>query len=104
MKRNRSNKAKVRRARSKQVLAILLNRLETLELLREEIHHPAIGDFAEDPLELAVVRWNGLEVYVPLDCVVFLGDQPYAKGGIEWGQKYLESTGRCAEPNKRKNT
>lgn len=103
MKRNHTNKAKVRRARSKQVLAILLNRLETLELIREEIH-PAIGDFAEDPLELAVVQWNGLEVYVPLDCVVFLGDQPHAKRGIEWGQKYLAATGRCPDSTKRKST
>ncbi len=71
---NPSMKTKVRRARCKQVLAILINRLETIELIREEIH-PPIGDFAKGPLEMAVVRWNGLEVSVPLECVVFLRDQ-----------------------------
>ena len=86
MKRNRSTKVKIRRARSKQVLAILLNRLETLELIREEIH-PETGDFALHPLELAVVRWHGIEVHVPLDCVNFLGDQHHAQRGIEWRSK-----------------
>lgn len=98
MKRNPSNKIKVRRARSKQVLVILLNKLETTELIREEIH-PAIGDFAKQ-LELAVVRWNGLEVYVPIESVVFLGDQPYAKHGIEWSQRFLAATGKYLNPRR----
>jgi hypothetical protein len=73
-------KTKVRRARCKHVLAILVNRLETVELIREEIH-PPVGDFAESPMEVAVLRWNGLEVSLPLSCVVFLGKQPHARYG-----------------------
>lgn len=46
-----------------------------MELIREEIH-PPVGDIAEGPLELAVVRWLGLEVLVPLQCVMFLGKLP----------------------------
>ena len=46
--------------RCKQVLAILLSRLETVELIREEVH-AQIGDFADGSFEMAVVRWNGLE-------------------------------------------
>ena len=66
---------KRRPARCKQVLVILNSRIETVELIREEVY-PPVGDFAEDPLELAVVRWHGLEVSVPLECVMFLGKLP----------------------------
>ena len=97
MKPNPSNQVKVRRPRSKQVLVILLNHLQTLELIREEIH-PAVGDFEKEPFELAVVRWNGLEVYVPVECVVFLADQPYAKRGIEWGRRFLAASSRYRNP------
>jgi len=65
--RRKSYKVRSRPARCKQVLVILNGRIETLELIREEVH-PAVGDFAEGPLELAVVRWLGLEVFVPLEC------------------------------------
>jgi hypothetical protein len=92
MKQNSLMKPKPRRLRCKQVLAILLSRLETLELIREE-EHPPIGDFASEALELAVVRWNGLEVYLPLDCVVFLSEQPYAERSKDWGLKFLKTTG-----------
>jgi hypothetical protein len=96
MKRNHSMKVKVRRTRCKQVLAILLNRLETVELIREEVHLP-IGDFAEGPLALAFVRWNGLEVCLPVECVVFLGDHPHAKQGKEWASRFLAATGMYAK-------
>lgn len=101
MKSNPSMKAKVRRARCKQVLAILCNRLETVDLIREEIHPPT-GDFAEHPLEVAVVRWYGLEVVVPLDCVVFLGHQPYAERAKTWGLQFLAMAGRHSKPEKPK--
>ena len=95
------SKIKVRPARCKQVLAILLNRVETLELIREEAH-PPIGDFAEAPLQMAVVRWNGLEVYVPLECVVFLGHQPYAKRSKDWSLKVLSAKGMYRKSGKHK--
>ncbi len=69
------SKVRTRRARCKQVMVILNSRLETVELIREEIH-PPVGDFPADPLELAVVRWHGLEVFVALECVIFLGKLP----------------------------
>lgn len=100
MKRNLLTKRKVRRARCKQVLAILCNRLETVELIREEVH-PPIGDFAENPIEVAVVRWYGLEVVVPLDCVVFLGHRPYAERAKKWGLQFLAMEGRQPEKPKR---
>ena len=84
------------------MLAILLNRLETLDLIREEVH-PPFGDFAPDALQMAVVRSNGLEVYVPLECVIFLGKQPYAERSREWGLKFLASTGTNAGKPKRKS-
>lgn len=61
-----------RKPRCKQVLAILGNRLKTVELVREEIH-PQTGDFAMGPLEVVVVKYEGSEVSVPLQSVVFLG-------------------------------
>ncbi len=68
-------KATTRRARCKQVLMILNNRIEVVELIREEVH-PPVGDLAEGPLEVAVVRWHGFEVFVPLGCVMFLSRLP----------------------------
>ena len=100
MKRNSTSlKIKVRRARCNQVLAILCNRLETVDLIREEVH-PWVSDFTEDPFEVAVMRWYGLEVALPLDCVVFLGDQPYAERAREWGLKFLAATGTHSKPGK----
>ena len=69
------SKSRRRRARCKHVLAAIDHRIETLELIREEIF-PPVGDFAYEPEEFAVVRWLGLEVYVPLESVVFLGELP----------------------------
>ena len=69
------SKTRTRRARCNHVLVILNNRLETVKLIREEIH-PPIGDLAVGPLELAVMRWHGLEIRVPLECVVFLSRLP----------------------------
>jgi hypothetical protein len=51
--------------------AVIVVRLETVELLREEVHGP-VGDFPTDPMEVAVIRWRGWEVQVPLGSVVFL--------------------------------
>ena len=75
MKPKLHSEIKTRHPRCKQVLVILNHRLETLDLVREQVH-PPVGDFAEEPLELAVVRWHGLEVLVPLECVVFLSTLP----------------------------
>ena len=82
---------KIRRrpARCKHVLVILNGRIETLELIREEVH-PAVGDFAEGPLEFAVVRWHGLEVLVPLECVMFLGALPPEPQWIQDARTKLE--------------
>ena len=71
----KSSKVRMRRARCKQVLVILNNRMETVELIREEIH-PPVGDLAVEPLEIAVFRWHGLEVRVALECVIFLCKLP----------------------------
>lgn len=69
------SKVRTRRARCKQVLVILNNRIEIVDLIREEIH-PAVGELAAEPLELAVFRWHGLEVRVALECVMFLSKLP----------------------------
>jgi hypothetical protein len=69
------SKVRKRRARCKQVLVILNNRIETVDLIREEIH-PSIGDLGAESLELAVLRWHGLEVRVALECVMFLSKLP----------------------------
>lgn len=71
----KSPKPRRRPARCKQVLVIINHRIEMVELIREEVH-PPMGDFADEPLEFAVVRWHGLEVYVPLESVIFLGKLP----------------------------
>ena len=67
-------KARTRRARCKRVLVIVTNQLETLDLVREVIP-PPLSDFGQGPLDLAVVRFEGLEVYVPCSCVVFLRNE-----------------------------
>jgi hypothetical protein len=67
------SKVRTRAARCSHVLAIMGGELQTLQLLREEIH-PAVGDFADGPLDCAVVRWHKLEVCIPIDNVVFLRD------------------------------
>lgn len=69
--REKPGQPRIRRARCKQVLAILHNRLERVDLLREEEHEP-LGDFPEEPIQLAVVRFRELELCVSLDTVVFL--------------------------------
>lgn len=69
--RDEPRKTRIRRARCQKVLAILNNRIETVDLLREEEYEPG-GDFPEEPIEIAVVRFRDLEVHVSLDTVVFL--------------------------------
>ena len=68
----RDESVQKRKPRCKQVLVVLNNKLETLDLVREEVYPPQ-SDFDDENLELAVVRYhNGWEVYVALECVVFL--------------------------------
>lgn len=69
--REKRGRPRIRRPRCKKVLAILDNRLETVPLLREEEHDP-IGDFPEEPVQIAVVRFRDMDVHVSLDTVVFL--------------------------------
>jgi hypothetical protein len=69
--RQEPRKPRIRRARCRKVLAILNNRLETVDLLREEEYDP-VGDFPEGPIQFAVVRCRDLDVHVSLDTVVFL--------------------------------
>jgi hypothetical protein len=69
--REKPRKPRIRRARCRKVLAILNNRLETVDLLREEEHDP-VGDFPEGPIQFAIVRFRNLAVHVSLDTVVFL--------------------------------
>ena len=69
--REKPRKPRIRRARCGKVLAILNNRLETVDLLREE-EYAAVGDFPEGPIQIAVVRFRRLAVRVSLDTVVFL--------------------------------
>lgn len=78
-----------RPARCKQVLVILNNRIETVESVREEVY-PPVGDFAEGPLEFAVVRWHGLEVLVPLECVMVLGTLPPEPQWIQKARTKME--------------
>lgn len=85
----KSSRVITRRARCRQVLVILNNRIEMVDLIREQIH-PAVGDFAEGPLEFAVVRWHGLEVLVPLECVMFLGRLPPEPQWIQGARAKLE--------------
>ncbi|MGH7967215.1 MAG: hypothetical protein ACREIC_00660 [Limisphaerales bacterium] len=83
------SKIRTRRARCNQVLVILNNRLETVKLIREEIH-PPIGDLAVGPLELAVMSWHGLEIRVALECVVFLSKLPPEPQWIEEAHSKIE--------------
>jgi hypothetical protein len=69
--RGKSGNPKIRRARCSKVLAILANRIETVDLLREEEYEP-LGDFPDGPIQVAVVRFRDLDVRVALDTVVFL--------------------------------
>lgn len=68
-------KKKIRKARCKQVLAVLCNKLETLDTIREEVY-PPIGDFDLGPQEVMVVRKEGAgsnnEVMIALSTVIFL--------------------------------
>ena len=65
---------KTRKARCKNVMVILNNTIHTLPLLKE-ITYPPIGDFADGPVTYAVVKYKTIdEVFIPLDCVVFLKD------------------------------
>ena len=64
---------KKKQPRCKQVLVVLDNRLEVVELLREEMYPPPPSDFPDDGLsEFAVVRYQNLVVHMPIECVVFL--------------------------------
>ncbi len=69
------DKVKRKTARCRQVLAVLNNKLETLEFLREETY-PDAGDFGDGPIEMAICRVKGAgslnEVMIPMSCVVFL--------------------------------
>lgn len=87
-------KARTRRARCNQVLVILNNRLETVKLIREEIH-PPVGDLAEGPLELAVMSWHGLEIRVALECVVFLSKLPPEPQWIQEAHAKVEQELAC---------
>jgi len=103
-------KTKHHPARCKQVLCVLCNRLETVDLLREEVH-PVLGtDYDDEPVEVAVVEYLGLEVAVPLGCVVFLQGRiiPRSRsprsGGADKQQfkKDSRSTGlhrKCSRPS-----
>ena len=68
-------KIKTRKPRCKQVLAVLNNKLETLETIREETYPPK-GDFADGPIELMVVKKEGAgsnnEVLFAMSTVIFL--------------------------------
>ena len=88
-KSTKSSKVRRRPARCKQVLVILNNRIETAKLIREEVYPPG-GDFAEDVLEMAVERWHGLEVSVPLECVMFLNKLPPEPQWIQSARAKLE--------------
>jgi len=66
--------------RCRHVLVILDNKLEIVELIREDTFPVpgGAGDFADGPMTFAVMRFkssrfpDGIEVQVPLECVVFL--------------------------------
>ena len=69
-------KPKTRKARCKNVMVILMNTVHTLPLIRE-VTYPAAGDFDNGPTTYAVVKYKTIvssEVFVPIDCVVFLKD------------------------------
>jgi hypothetical protein len=68
-------KIKTRKPRCKQVLAVLCNKLETLETIREEIYPPAT-DFDCGQYVVMVVKKEGAgsnnEVMIPMSTVIFL--------------------------------
>lgn len=70
-------KTKTKKARCKNVVAILNNKIAVYPLVREEIW-PPYGDFADGPSYFAVLRVEGAgsnnEVIVSLDTVMFLKD------------------------------
>ena len=62
-----------KKARCKRVIAVLNNKLETLDLIREQTY-PSHGDFAEGPITMAIVKKDSIEILIPIDCVIFLKD------------------------------
>jgi hypothetical protein len=63
-------RTKARKAQCKHVVVILNNNWEIVPMLREKVY-PPFGDFATDPLKVAVVSYLRREVEVPLGSVVF---------------------------------
>lgn len=70
-------KKKVKKARCKKVVAILLNQIGIYPLVREELW-PPYGDFADGWAHFAVLKVEGAgsnnEVMVSIDTVMFLKD------------------------------
>lgn len=68
-----------RKPRCKRVLAIIRNKIEEFELLREDTY-PPMGDFQEYPQTVAVLRYPSEEphrkfapeIIVSIECVIFL--------------------------------
>ena len=57
-------------------MVILNNTIQTLPLLRE-VTYPPVGELSDGPVTYAVVTFKTIvsnEVFVPIDCVVFLKD------------------------------
>jgi len=71
-------KRKIKKARCKEVLAILINKVGVYPLIREEIW-PPYGDFADGPSHFAVLKVEGAgsnnEVMVSIDTVMFLKNE-----------------------------
>ena len=73
-------KKKTKKARCKHVMAVLNNKLETLDTVREE-HWPPIGDFDPDEgYTFVVVQWPGQPkdkypyIHIPAQTCIFLKD------------------------------
>jgi hypothetical protein len=68
-------KVKSKKPRCKYVVAIVGNRIQEFELLREETYPPR-GDFDITPFTVAVVRHFGAgsddEIMIPISTVMFL--------------------------------
>lgn len=69
---------KTKKARSKRVMAILDNKIETLITVREE-HWPPYGDFDPDQgYDFVVVQWPGHpeypHIHIPAQTCIFLKD------------------------------
>jgi len=68
-------KPKKIRARCKHVLAILDNKIQTLNTVREEVFRPS-GDFDDHDHHYMVVEWPGNpdfpHVHIPIQCCIFL--------------------------------